>query len=321
MKRRSLMQGVALALAAPAIASAQSARPLRLIVTLAPGSAIDIAARIMAPHVAAALGQTVIVENRVGADGAIGMTEMLRSPPDGNTLFLGSQAPLAINVALVKNLPYDPRRDLAPISGAFTATQVLVVKSSFPARTLPEFIEVARQRREQRQPAISIGHATTLVQIQIATLARMAGIELLPVPYRGTPATITDVLGGTLDATILDPANALANVNSGQMRALGITSPQRSPLAPDWPAIAETLPGFDFTAWTAVVGPRALPAETVTRLASAFTTALRVKEVSDRMEQIGFIPWFIAPDALRAYIDAETARWLRIAQENNLQPA
>jgi tripartite-type tricarboxylate transporter receptor subunit TctC len=148
----------------------------------------------------------------------------------------------------------------------------------------------------------------------------MAGIELLPVPYRGTPATIADVLGGTLDATILDPANALTNVNSGQMRALGITSPQRSPLMPDWPAIAETLPGFDFTAWTAVVGPRALPAETVTRLAAAFTTALRVKEVSDRMEQIGFIPWFIAPDALQAYIDAETARWLRIAQDNNLQP-
>jgi tripartite-type tricarboxylate transporter receptor subunit TctC len=317
MRRRSLVAGLGLALGAPALAQAQAGRPVRLIVTLAPGSAIDIAARLMAPHVAAALGQTVIVENRVGADGAIGMTEMLRAPPDGNTLFLGSQAPLAINVALVKNLPYDPRRDLAPISGAFTATQVLVVKSDFPARTLTEFIEVARQRRG----SISIGHATTLVQVQIATLARMADIALLPVPYRGTPATITDVLGGTLDATILDPANALANVNSGKMRALGITSAQRSPLMPDWPAIAETLPGFDFTAWTAVVGQRALPHDTVTRLTSAVTAALRAKEVSDRMERIGFVPWFIEPDTLAAYIDSETTRWLRIARENNLQPA
>lgn len=318
MQRRSLVAGLTLALANPALGQTPShqGRPIRLIVTLAPGSAIDIAARIIAPHVSAALGQTVIVENRVGADGAIGMTEMLRAPPDGTTLFFGSQAPLAINVALVKNLPYDPRRDIAPIAGAFTATQVLVVKSSFPARTLPEFIEVARQRRDR----ISIGHATTLVQIQIATLARMAGIELLPVPYRGTPATITDVLGGSLDATILDPANALANVNSGQMRALGITSPQRSPLAPDWPAIAETLPGFDFTAWTAIVGPRALPRDSIARLSAAFAAALQVKEVADRMNQIGFVPWPIDPDSLAAYVEAETVRWLRIAQDNNLQP-
>ena len=316
MKRRSLLRGFALGLAAPGIALAQSARPLRLIVTLAPGSAIDITARIVAPQLAVALGQPVIVDNKVGADGAIGIQDMLRSPHDGNTLFIGSLSPLAVNVALVPNLPYDPRRDLQAIAGGYTTNHVLVVKSSFPARTLPEFIAHARARREP----ISIGYSTGLVQAQIATLGRMAGIDLLPVPYRGTPATIADVLGGTLDATLLDPANALTNVNSGQMRALGVSSLRRNPLTPDWPAISETLPGFDFSTWTAVVGPRGMPPDAVARSAAAVSAALRAPEVADRLKQIGFVPWFISPDDLTEHIEAETARWLAIARDINIQP-
>lgn len=316
MKRRSLIRGFALALAAPGIASAQSARPLRLIVTLAPGSAIDIAARIVAPQLAVALGQPVIVDNKVGGDSVIGMMDMLRAPHDGNTLFLGSLSPLAVNVALVPNLPYDPRRELQAIAGAFTTNHVLVVKSSFPAQTFPAFLV---QARERRQP-LSIGHATTLVQAQIATLARMAGVNLLPVPYRGTPATIADVLGGTLDATLLDPANGLTNVNSGQMRALAVTSLRRNPLTPDWPAISETLPGFDFSTWTAVVGPRGMPRDAVERSAAAVSAAFRAPEVANRLNQIGFVPWFIAPDDLTSHIEAETARWLAMARDTNIQP-
>jgi len=316
MKRRSLMQGLGAALAAPTLAQAQPARPVRLIVTLAPGSAIDIAARIVAPQMATILSQTVIVENKIGADGALGIQDMLRAPHDGNTLFLGSLSPLAVNVALVPNLPYDPRRDLQAIAGAFTTNHVLVVKSSFPAQNVAEFIAVARQRP---QP-LSIGYATTLVQAQIATFARLAGITLLPVPYRGTPATVADVLGGTLDATLLDPANALANVNGGQMRALGVSALRRNPLTPEWPAIAETLPGFDFSTWTAVVGPRGMPREAVERAAAAVSGAFRTPEVADRLRQIAFIPWFIAPDDLTALIETETARWLLLAQDINTQP-
>jgi tripartite-type tricarboxylate transporter receptor subunit TctC len=316
MQRRSLIRGAALAFAAPAVAAAQSARPLRLIVTLAPGSAIDIAARIVAPQLSAALGQPVVVDNKVGGDGAIGMMDMLRAPHDGNTLFLGSLSPLAVNVALVPNLPYDPRRDVQAIAGAFTTNHVLVVKSSFPAQTFQEFLAEARGRRQ----ALSIGHATTLVQAQIATMARMAGVALLPVPYRGTPATITDVLGGTLDATLLDPANALTNVNGGQMRALAVTSLRRNPLTPDWPAISETLPGFDFSTWTAVVGPRGMPREAVERSAAAVSAAFRAPEVADRLKQIAFVPWFISPDDLTAHIEAEIARWLAMARDINIQP-
>lgn len=316
MQRRSLIWGLGGTLAAPCVARAQSARPLRLIVTLAPGSAIDIAARIVAPQLSMALAQPVIVDNKVGGDSVIGMMDMLRAPHDGNTLFLGSLSPLAVNVALVPNLPYDPRRDLQAIAGAFTTNHVLVVKSSFPAQSFPAFLDHARAAR---QP-LSIGHATTLVQAQIATLSRMAGITLLPVPYRGTPATIADVLGGTLDATLLDPANALANVNGGQMRALGVTSLRRNPLTPDWPAISETLPGFDFSTWTAVVGPRGMPREAVERLAAAVTAAFRAPEVAERLKQIAFLPWFITPDDLTAHIEAETARWLAMAPDIAARP-
>jgi len=317
MNRRRLLQGLGLALALPAhhgAAQGQAGRPLRLIVTLAPGSAIDIAARILAPQLAIALGQPVVVDNKPGGESVPGMQDMLRAPHDGNTLFLGSLSPLAVNVSLVPNLPYDPRRDLQAIAGAFTTNHVLVVKASFPARSFEEFLTVARQRQ------LSIGHATTLVQAQIATLSRMAGISLLPVPYRGTPATITDVLGGTLDATLLDPANALANVNGGQMRALGVTSLRRNPLTPDWPAISETLPGFDFSTWTAFVGPRGMPHEAVARLSTGIAAAFRTPEVADRMKQIGFVPWFIAPDDLAAHIEAETTRWIRLVQETGIAP-
>ena len=148
-----------------------------------------------------------------------------RSAPDGNTLLLGSLSPLATNVALVKNLPYDPRRDLTPIAGVSVTNWVLMVKASSPVRTLAEFVAHAKQK----PGSVSIGYSTTTVQVQIATLNKMAGIELLAVPYKGTPATITDVLGGSLDATLADPGQALAQVKGGRLRALAVSSLKRNP--------------------------------------------------------------------------------------------
>jgi tripartite-type tricarboxylate transporter receptor subunit TctC len=318
MKRRSICKGLGLSLALPCSAFAQvtSGRPIRLIIPLSAGSAIDFVARVITPHLSTALGQPIIVDNRPGAEGVIGMQDMLRSPPDGNTLLLGSLSPLAINVAFVRNLPYDPRRDLTPVAAVYTTNHVLVVKSTFPARTFAEFIAYAGQRRG----AVSVGHSTSLVQVQIATVNRMAGIQLLPVPYRGTPATITDVLGGTLDATLLGPADAMTHVNSGQMRALAVTSLQRNPVTPEWPAMSETLPGFDFSTWSALVGPRGLPRDLVNRIHAAVSDALQRQEVIDKLAQNGFVPWVLPPDELSTFIDAETARWVRMAQEANIHP-
>jgi tripartite-type tricarboxylate transporter receptor subunit TctC len=319
MNRRCFLNSLGLSLALPslgAFAQGPSGRPLRIVVPLPAGSSNDYVTRVIAPYVGASLGRPVVVDNKAGGNGIIGTMDVLKSAPDGNTLLLGSLSPLAINVALLKNLPYDPRRDLTPIAGTSQTNHVLIVKSTFPARTFPEFLAYAKQR----PGGVSIGYSTGVVQIQIATMNKLAGIELLPVPYKGSPATINDVLGGTLGATLTDPGNALAQVKGGQMRALAVSSLKRNPVTPDWPAISETLPGFDFPSWNALVGPPGMPRELVNRISAAVNHALAQKDVVEKYAQTGTIPLVMSPDEVKAFIDAETAKWIRLAREANIQP-
>lgn len=319
MNRRSFLQSLGIALALPAsgaLAQAPSRRVVRMVVPLPAGSSNDMVARVLTPHLSTALGQSFIVDNKPGGNGIIGTMDVVRAAPDGQTLLLGSLSPLAINVALVKSLPYDPRRSLTPISAVSVTNWVLMVKSSSPVRTLADFIAYAKQRPGK----VSIGYSTTAVQVQIATLSRMAGIELLPVPYKGTPATLTDVIGGVLDATLTDPGNALAQVKGGHLRALAVSSLKRNPVTPDWPAISETLPGFDFTAWNALVGPAGMPPELVSRINAAANQALKDKDLIERYAAHGTTPLIMSPAELKAFIEAETAKWVRLAGEANIQP-
>ncbi len=270
MRRRAILNLLALApLGEAARAQFASGRPMRILIGLTAGSSIDSKARAIAPYLGNALNQAILVENKPGANGVISVQELIKAPPDGNTLLLGSLSPLAVNVALMKNLPYDPRRDLTPIAGFFSSNQVLVVRSSLPVRTLLEFVAYAKQHPGK----VNIGHATTLIQAQIAALGKMAAIDVLTVPYKGTPPIITDILGGTLDATLLDVGNALPHVKSGALRAIGVTSLKRNPATPDWPAISETLPGFDFPSWTALVGPPGMSRDQVTRIKRSWRTS------------------------------------------------
>jgi len=149
--------------------------------------------------------------------------------------------------------------------------------------------------------------------------AQQGGIEILPVPYKGVPATVTDLLGGTLTATFVDPGNALPHIKSGAVRPLGVTSIKRNPLTPDWPAISETLPGYDFPTWTAMVGPPGMSRETVNRIHAAMDSALKQKDVADKLAAVGTLPFFIKPEDLKALIDADTAKWIKIAKDENLQ--
>ena len=281
MNRRSFLKslgGLTVALPAGGAFAQASGRPIRIVVSLPAGSAIDFQARVLAPYLSASLGQTVMVDNKAGGKDIIAMMDVVKSAPDGNTLYMGSQSPLAINVAVVKNLPYDPRRDVTPISGVSLVNHVLIVRSNFPAKTLPEFIAYAKQHPGN----VSIGYSTTTVQAEIAALNKLAGIELLAVPYKGVPATVTDLLGGTLSATFVDPGNALAQIKNGTVRALGVTSLKRNPLTPDWPAISETLPGYDFPTWTAMVGPPGMSREIVNKIHAAMDSALKQKDVVDK---------------------------------------
>lgn len=318
MKRRIFLNATGVALAAPRIAAAQSpaVKPTRVIVPLPAGSSTDFLARVLMTHLAGFTNQNYVIENKAGANSVIGTQEVVRAAPDGNTLLCAALSALAVNVALVKNLPYDPLKDLTPIGGVSLTNHVLMVKAGSPILTLTDFIA----RAKKNPGRISIGHSTTTVQVQIATLEKLAGIQLLGVPYKGTPATITDVIGGVLDATLLDHGNALAQVRGGAMRALGVTSLRRNPVSPDWPAISETLSGFDFSSWIAVVGPAGMPQEMVSRLSDAIQRALKQKELIERFASTGTIPLMMGSDELRTFMQTEVGKWVRLAREANIQP-
>lgn len=318
MDKRSFMKSLGIALALPSgLAWSQAGgRPIRVVVPLPAGSSNDYVTRVLLPLVGASNGQNYFVDNKAGGNSTIGTLEVVRAKPDGNTLLCASNSPLAANVAFFKNLGYDPRKNLTPIAAVSLTNHVLMVKADSPIRSFADFIA----RAKANPGKISVGYSTTSVQTQIATMNRLAGIELLPIPYKGSPATITDVIGGTLDATLTDQGNAQAQAKAGQLRPLAVSSLKRNPVMPDWPAISETLPGFDFPSWNALMGPVGMPRELVTRLSDAVMKVQKQRNLIDKYATQGATPLVMGPDELKAYIESETTRWVRLAREANIQP-
>lgn len=319
MKTRTFLKAVGLAamLPAPAVwAQSAAGRQIRVIVPLPAGSSNDTSTRVQAPILAQLLGQPVVIDNKAGGGGVIGTMEVVKAAPDGLTLMAGSLSPLATNVALVKNMTYDPRRDLTPIAGSTLTNHVLVVRADSPIKTFADFIAYAKQRPGK----VSIGYSTSLVQLQIASINKLAGVDLLPVPYKGAPATVTDTIGGVLDATMANPGPTIEMVKAGRLRAIAVTSLKRNAITPDWPAISETLPGFDFGAWNAWVGPAGMPRELVNRLSSAIAQTLRRPEVVQQLALEATQPLIMGPDEVKAYIEAEVAKYVRLAKEAGIQP-
>lgn len=319
MQRRDALKLLGLTLASSGIhAQPAGGRPIRILVPLGSGTPSDSVTRILAPGMSAHLGQPVIVDNKPGANGTIAMQELIRANPDGSTLLMGSISPLAINMALIKNLPYDPRRDLSCIGGTYQGSQAWVVKNSFPARTFAELIAYAKQNPGK----VRAGHYSSLTQIQFSTFnGKIPGGELMLVPYKSTSTTYTDFLGDILDLVIMDLATALTQSKGGRLRILGVTTPRRSPLAPDWPAIAETLPDYDFSTWSALVGPPGMQRETVQRINAALRQSQRQPDAIKKLADGGVSPWETTPDELKARIDSEVAKWMRLARESNVQPS
>lgn len=320
MQKRIFLKALGATLAFPSVVTnAQpiaGGRPIKVIVPLPAGSSNDHVTRVVAPFMSTTLGQTIVIDNKAGANGAIGTLEVVRAQPDGLTLLCGSLSPLAVNVATVKNMPYDPLKDLTPIAATSLTNHVLMVKVDSPIKTFTDFISYAKERPGK----VTVGFSTTTVQVQIATMNKMAGIELLGVPYRGSPQTLADVVGGVLDATLTDPGNALAQVKNGYLRPLAVSTLKRNPVTPEWPAISETLPGFDFPSWNAFVGPVGMQRDVVNRIADAALKALKQKEVAEKYAASGAIPMLLGPEELKAFMAAEVAKWVRLAKEANIQP-
>ena len=320
MKIRTLLKlialGLALASSAPAFAQGYPARPVRMVVPFPAGSATDLAARVMAQQLQSALGQSFVVDNKPGAGGSIAATEVIRAAADGYTLLFSSNSAVASNVALLKNIPYDPLKDFTPIAGIGDNMLVLMVKADHPAKNLPEFVAHVKQRPGK----VTAGYGSSSSQVSIAVLNKLGKLDVLPVPYRGIPLAVTDLLGGTIDFTFVDLGNAMAQSKGGKLRALGITAPTRSPLAADWPALAEAMPGFDITAWFAMVGPAGIPKDVVDKLNNAVGQALKSPEVREKLAGIGIQPMPLAPEQLKAFMGTEVSKWIRLVKDANIQP-
>lgn len=317
MKRRLLLQLLGTALPASGVfAQSGSGRPIRIIVPLSAATPTDAITRLIAPGLSTLLGQPVIIENKPGANSLVAVQELRRAAPDGNTLMMSSVSALAMNMALVKNLPYDSRRDFSPIAGAYSANHAWLVKSNFPARTIPELIAHLKKNPGK----VSVASSSALQQLQLAAFDKMAGTEMLVVPYKSTATSFTDFLGGTLDLCLYDMATALAQVKGGQVRALGVATLKRNPLAPDWPAISETLPGFDFASWSALVGPAGMPPEVVNRISAAVAQVLKQRDMIEKFTEGGTVPMLMTPNELKAFIASEVDKSIRVAREAQIQP-
>ena len=319
MNRRSFLQSVGVTLAFPASgAFAQIAgRPIRVVVPLPAGSSNDYVTRVIAPYLTTSLGHTIVVDNKAGGNGIIGTMDVVKSPPDGNTLLLGSLSPLATNVALVKNLPYDPRRDLTPIAGVErdplgAAGQVVVARAH--ACGIRRLCEAAAWQRQHR--LLDHDGAGADRHAEQDGRNRTAGRALQG--HAGDDTPTSSAARWTRRWSIR--ASAMAQVKGGRMRALGVSSLKRNPITPDWPAISETYPGFDFSAWNALMGPPGMSRDIVTKINAAMNAALKQKDVIAKYAEAGTQPLVMTPEEVKTFIEAEIAKWVRLAKEANIQP-
>ena len=311
----SWFMGLTMALVS-SVANAQTERPVRMVVPFPPGSATDMAARVIGAQLQVSLGQTFIIDNKPGAGGSIGAMEVVRAPADGHTLLFASNSAAASNVALLKSMPYDPLKDLSPVSGIGETALALLVKTSHPAKDLKEFIAWVKQRPGK----VSAGHGSSSAQISIAMLNKGAGLDALLVPYKGIPLAVKDVVGGTLDFTFADLGNSMAQVKGGNLKALAVTSLARNPLVADWPPMADAIAGYDINAWFAVLGPANMPKPAVDKLNAAFAKVLAMAEVKDKLAGIGVVPMAMTPERLKLFLAAEVGKWQRLAKDANIQP-
>ncbi|GAA0602922.1 tripartite tricarboxylate transporter substrate binding protein [Craurococcus roseus] len=323
LRRRHLPLALA-GLSAPAPARAQAgwapSRPLRFVVPFPAGGATDVAARILAERLTETLGQPVVVENRTGSSGNIGMENVVRSAPDGHSLLMGTTGALTVNPHLFPNLGFDPAKDLAPVSLVFTTDSALIVNPNMPAQSLAEFLALARSR----PGAFSYGSAgagsSTHMAAELFRLA--AGIQVLHVPYRGSAPALNDTVAGNVQFMLDQLPSCIGQVQAGRVRALAVTGPRRSPLLPEVPTVAEAgLPGAESTSWGAVLVPAGTPDAAIGRLHAAVREALAVPAVKERMAQAGADAASSTPAELAALMRRETERWGKVVKDAGISPA
>ena len=294
-------------------------RPVSLVVPFPPGAATDAFARVVARRMSDVLGQQIVVINRDGASGIIGTDSVVRAAPDGYTLVWGTSSGLAILPALKQKLPFDPQRDLAPISLGAKLAYVLVVHPSLPATTVKQLIALAKSRPGQ----LNFASAGTggAPHFSGELLKSMAGIDIVHVPYRGTALFATDLVAGQVELAFASPVTTLPFTSNGRLRALAVTTAMRVDAYPHLPTMAEAgLPGYELTQWYALLAPAKTPADIVSVLNGAIRKALDDGEVRKRITSEGGVPSPTSPEGLMAFIRSETAKYEKIVKTAGLKP-
>jgi tripartite-type tricarboxylate transporter receptor subunit TctC len=317
MKITKILIAVAAAtLAQSAIAAQWPERPIRLLVGFAPGGGTDATARAIAPKLTELLGQQIIVDNRPGATGNIATDITAKSNPDGYTILMGTIAALAINPSLYAKLPFDPIKDLEPVTRAVDSTNVLVLHPSVPAKSVKELIALAKAK-SLNCGSSGVGGAGHLA-LELFNL--QTGVKMTHVPYKGGGPAMIDLLGGNIQLIFATAASAVSHIKSGKIRALAVTTLKRSPLVPDLPTVAETgLKGFEAINWYGVLVPAKTPRAIIVRLNKDISTALMTPDIKELLFKQGLDAAPESPEAFGAYIKSELAKWAKVIKAAGLK--
>lgn len=293
-------------------------QPLRLVVPFAAGSGTDAVARITAQMLGESLKGSVIVDNRAGANGIIAAEAVAKAAPDGYTLFMTTNTTHSANPSLMKSLPYDPVRDFAPVARIGNLPFMLVVNNALPVKTVAELL--AWGRANPGKLTYASGNSTGIVSG--ATLSRMSGVPMLHVPYKSTPPAIADLIGGQVSFMFVDLAAGLATVQAGRMRAIAVTTQERTKLFAELPPVADTpgLKGFDITSWNGIFAPAGTPREIVGVLNRALSRMADSAGFRERTGKLGFDAFGSTPEALGAFTVSELDRWKKLIQAAGIQP-
>jgi len=304
---------LAACLCVPAAAQDYPNRPVTLVVPFPPGGSTNIVMRIIADKLSELLGQQVVVDNRAGAGGTVGTRSVAKSTPDGYTISLGYTGTLGVGPSLYPNVGYDPRKDFEPVGLIATSALVVLVNPAVEAKTISELIGLAK--REPGKLTYASAGTGSGIHLGSALLAHMAGITLTHIPYKGSSPALTDLLGGHVAIYLSSLPPAVALVRDGKVRALAVTGPQRSPVFPDLPTVAEAaLPGYEAVLHYGIVAPAGTPKPIIEKLSVALKAALREPDVREKIEADGAELASMTPAEYAADIDREETKWSAIVK-------
>jgi tripartite-type tricarboxylate transporter receptor subunit TctC len=298
---------------APAVAADGDypTKPIKWIVPYPPGGTTDLLARLMGQWLTQRLGQQVIIDNKPGAGNNIGTEFAVRAPPDGYTIFLVNPAN-AINARLYRKLPFVFLDDMVPIGGIVRVPNVMTVRKDFPAKNVAEFIDYGKKNPDKINMASS--GAGTSVHLSGELFKFMTGISMKHIPYKGAGPAITDLIGGQVDVLFDNMPSIIAHIRAGEVRALGVTTMERSPALPDVPAVAEFVPGYEASAWFGAAAPKGTPANVIERLNREMNAALADPGMKAKLAALGGVPLPGTPEQFWAIHKMETEKWAKIVQ-------